>query len=849
MSLFIKRNGTWGAGQITHAGAMSARLWRRGVLALLALLAHGPALLGQIPYSAGELQLSLQKLMVVGSVLYIGAHPDDENTAFLATMAKGNLYRTAYLSMTRGEGGQNLLGSEQGDALGLIRTQELLGARRIDGAEQYFTRAIDFGYSKSSDETLKFWGKEQILADVVWVIRTFRPDVIVTRFTPDRGGHGNHTASALLAYEAYRAAADPTCFPEQLRSVRPWKAKRIVWNVFRFSRSPGDQPTGSSVSLDLGQYSPLLGLSFGELSGMSRSMHKSQGFGALEQRGAWTNSFEHIAGDTARVDLFDGVETTWNRVKGGADVLRFLERALHDFEPARPSKIVPLLLDALKSLEAAPPDPWIEIKKSELRQVILACTGIWMEALGAEYRAVPGSKLSVTVRLINRSSEAVRLERVGVTFCASDTIVGLDAAPNVAREVTLEVTIPKDHSPTQPFWLKEARTAARYEVRDVNLVGLPQNAPELVARMTLSLQGRSLTYEVPVRYRWVDPTLGEQTRSLVVVPPVSITMQDRVLLSIKGAQCTASVVVSPVRPAFRGSVRLEVPQGWTSNPESQPVEWDSTTSDRTLTFRLSPGKGAVNGMVKAVVASEGRSYGHTISTISYPHIESQVFLEPAQSHVLLLDLEKAGARIGYITGSGDDILPLLARIGYRVDLLSDSDIETADLRAYDAIVAGVRAYNTRQALRASNERLLRYVADGGRYIVQYVTRQQSSNASIGPYPFTISNARVSVETAPVALLHPDHPLLRRPNVISSHDFDGWVQERGLYFASEWDARYETVLVSNDPGEEAQAGGLLFARYGKGYFIYTGYSWFRQLPAGVPGAFRLFVNLLSQDVGR
>ncbi|MBE0558075.1 MAG: hypothetical protein IH628_12655, partial [Proteobacteria bacterium] len=364
----------------------------------------------------------------------------------------------------------------------------------------------------------------------------------------------------------------------------------------------------------------------------------------------------------------------------------------------------------------------------------------------------------------------------------------------------------------------------------------------------LVLGGRSMDFDVSVRYRWVDPTQGEQMRPLVVVPPVSIVMKDHVLFSIKGAETVASVVVSPLRPAFRGVVRLDLPPGWTSNPETQAVEWDSTATDRTLTFRLSPGAGAENGTVRAVLDSDGKLYAHSVTSISYPHFEPHILLQRSESKLLLLDLKKAGTRIGYIMGSGDEVAQLLARIGYQVDLLSDDDIETEDLGIYDAIVAGVRAYNTRPALRASHERLMRYVGHGGRYVVQYVTRQQLPASGIGPYPFSISNARVSVETAPIVLSRPDHPLLLGPNRISSDDFDGWIQERGLYFAGEWDTRYETVLISNDPGEDPRAGGLLFARYGEGYFIYTGYSWFRQLPAGVPGAFRLFVNLLSQEIG-
>ncbi len=801
---------------------------------------------GQQPAGAGELQLALNKLSVLGSVLYVSAHPDDENTAFLATMAKGRLYRTGYLSLTRGEGGQNLVGAEQGAALGLIRTQELLAARRIDGAEQYFTRAIDFGYSKSTEETLEFWGRQEILSDIVWVIRSFRPDVIVTRFTPTRGGHGNHTASALLALEAYTAAADSTRFPEQLALVKPWKAKRIVWNVFRFSRSTGESPEGSWVTMDLGAYNPLLGLSYGELAGMSRSMHKSQGFGALEQRGIWTNAFEHLAGDTARTDLFDGVETTWERLKGGEVVAPLLQRAAREFVPSEPARILPLLQEALGLLDAMEADPWIDLKREELTKVILSCSGIWLEAIASQDQAVPGSTVPVGVRVINRSNEAVRLKSLSITPGQADTLLNVEARSNVPVEVTLPMVISPDHPFSQPYWLEEDSLVGRYEVRDRTMIGMPENRPEASARIRLQVRGLPLECTVPVEYRWVDPTLGERTRQFAVVPPVSLAVTEGVVFSVKGSDALTSVLVSPTEATLEGNLSLELPAGWRAEPTHYEIKTDSVLSDRVLAFRLIPGSDPEPGRLRVRMDLAGKLYSQTLHTISYPHIETQEYLEPASSLLQVLDVNTLPMHLGYIMGSGDVLPSLLRRLGYRVDLLSDETLESGDLGVYDAIVAGVRAYNTRAVLRSSRERLMRYVEDGGRYIVQYVNRQNLGSAQIGPYPFAVSNARVSVETAPVTMVRPDHPLLNFPNRIREEDFADWVQERGLYFADAWDGRYETVLASHDPGEGSQEGGLLYARYGRGYFVYTGYAWFRQLPAGVSGAYRLFVNLLSQQ---
>jgi LmbE family N-acetylglucosaminyl deacetylase len=819
-------------------------------LTVTALLPGAPA---RAQYSSGEIQLALRKLNVLGSVLYIGAHPDDENNAFLATMAKGKLYRTAYLSLTRGEGGQNLLGPEQGDALGIIRTQELLEARRVDGAEQYFTRAVDFGYSKSTDESLQKWGRTETLGDVVRIIRRFRPDVIVTRFTPERGGHGNHTASALLAYEAFRAAANPQSFPEQLSDLQPWQAKRIVWNGFRFGNSPLEQPPGSFVTIDLGLYNPLLGLSFGEIAGISRTNHKSQGFGALEQKGSFTNVFQHIAGDTATSDLFEGIDASWTRVPGGEAIRPLIESAIRSFDPSRPWESLPLLVQALTRVRELPPGTWRSVKEHDLTEVILGCAGISVEAFSTDERVNPGSQVTVGARVINRSPAAVSVTRARMTFMQGDSVLRKPAAENTPVEFSLRSSVPADTPPSQPYWLTEARTGDRYNVRDPNLIGMPETAPCMTADITLLLGGATIDASVPVRYRWVDPTRGEEQKDLVLVPPVSVAIKDPVCLSLNGAPTELSVTVTPTRANIRGKARLELPPGWSSTPAAFDVAWDSTLVERRFVFRLTGTAGGADGRakspesaVRAVVEIGRASYRSTIRTVSYPHIEQQTFLEPAESKLLFLRLRKNGTRLGYITGSGDDVAPLLERLGYQVTLLSDDDIERGDLARFDAIVAGVRAYNTRDVLRRSNDRLMDYVARGGRYVVQYVTRQRLP-PSIGPYPLTISNNRVSVETAPVSFADSSSPLLHSPNEITAEDFDGWVQERGLNFASEWDPHYSPLLLCRDPGEEPQRGGLLFAPYGKGYFIYTGYSWFRELPAGVAGAFRLFVNLISQPV--
>ncbi len=515
--------------------------------------------------NGAELRLAVKKLTVLGSVLYVAAHPDDDNTAFLGFMAKGRLIRTAYLSMTRGEGGQNLIGSEQGELLGVIRTQELLASRRIDGAEQFFTRAIDFGFSKTLDETMKIWGKERILSDVVWIIRSYRPDVIVTRFTPTQGGHGNHTSSAELADEAFAAAGDPSRFPEQLRYVKPWQAKRIVWNVFRFQQSDRPAVPEHSVSLDLGSYSPILGESFTEMAGRSRSMNRSQGTGGGQNRGEFINYFQHVAGDTARTDLFDGVNTTWARVPGRKNRVPMLQDISQKFDEENPSKSIPALLRVYGELGRMQGDPWIEIKKHDLQEVIRLCGGLWIDALASDNSAIPGTEIKVTLSAINRSSCPFQLERAVAPFDQADTILHLPMLNNQQVQVTLPVKFPRDLPYTQPYWLEEPSELGAYRIPDQRLVGLPENPPALSVKVQISSGESKMDFEVPVRCRVVDPVEGEQYRPFVVNPPVTVSLPENVYIFPDGVAKTVIVIVRNDGAKSSGTCGSESPCGMESD--------------------------------------------------------------------------------------------------------------------------------------------------------------------------------------------------------------------------------------------------------------------------------------------
>jgi LmbE family N-acetylglucosaminyl deacetylase len=793
---------------------------------------------------AAELRLMIKKLNVLGSVLFIAAHPDDENTAFLAYMAKGRLMRSAYLAVTRGEGGQNLLGAEQGDLMGIIRTQELLAARRIDGAEQFFTRAIDFGYSKTLEETTRIWGKERILSDVVWVIRSYRPDVVVMRFTPTLGGHGNHTSSAALAEEAYAAASDPLRFPDQLKYVQIWKPKRLLWNVFRFQQSDRPAKPDSSLSIDLGAYSPVLGESFTEIAGRSRSMHKSQGFGAGQNRGEFVNYFQHVAGEMAGSDLFDGVNTTWTRVAGGESVSRLLEEAYRLFDEENPTKSLPTLLRAYAEIEKLKKDPWIQVKKRELVEVIKLCGGLWLDALSSENYGVPGGEIKITSSILNRSTYPFRLTRIVGPFSRFDTTLSVQLQNNMPVQSVFTMKIPNETSCSQPYWLTESPELGAYRISRQELVGQAENAPALTVNMTLVSNDGAMTFEVPVRFRGVDPVEGEQYRPFGIIPPVSLNLPEKTYVFPDLKPRTIQVNLRSNLPASAGTVVLRTPDGWKVTPSSLPFDLKQKDENLSVDFVVEPTNGARSGPFGAVATVGGVNVHQDMITIRYPHIPPQTVFPAAEGRLLRVDLKKTDRRIGYVMGAGDDIPTALRQLGYSVTLLTDDNLKNGGLSQFDVIIAGVRAYNTRPLLKANQRKLMEFVEKGGTYLVQYMTPRRAETENLGPYPLNMSSDRVSVEEAPVRFLAPTHPALNTPNKITQVDFDGWVQERGLYFADKWDSRYTAVLACNDPGEPSREGGLLVTQYGKGTYVFTGYAFFRQLPAGVPGAFRLFVNLIS-----
>ncbi|MEY2574559.1 MAG: hypothetical protein QOF80_46 [Verrucomicrobiota bacterium] len=801
------------------------------------------------PMNAAEIQLALQKLNVLGRVLYIAAHPDDENTNLIALWANGSLYQTAYLSVTRGDGGQNLIGPELGERLGVIRTHELLAARRLDHGQQFFTRAVDFGFSKSAAETLHIWDRDKILADIVWTIRRFRPDVIVTRFSPDDDKtHGHHTASAILAREAFQAAADPKRFPEQLHSVEVWKTKRLVWNTSPFffsNRNIPFDPTGLNT-VEAGGFNPLLGKAFTEIAAASLSMHKSQGVGRSPGRGARKEYFKLLDGAPITAGLLDGagLETNWARVTESAAIAVKVKQVIAAFVPADPAASVPKLLELRQALTEAKDDNWADQKRSEVDSILAACLGLNIESSTAVATVSASQPLPIKFEAINRSQVPIQLLEVRTPVTGETLKLDLPLPPDqfVAKDLT--PTLPPNVISTQPYWLRKPATLGTFVVDDQKLIGLAENPPAFPVEVILRVGDQDLHYLVDTKYRTVDPVIGEVRQNLVIAPPVFANLQNSVFVFGDDKPKTVQVRVAASTGAVRGDLRLEAPKGWRIEPAFVPVEMKAADAESFATFTIHPPANPGEGTLRAIVKVDGQDYSFARERISYQHIGVHILMPPAEAKIVRADIKRKGELIGYIPGAGDDIPQSLQQIGYNVKTLDGSEITAENLKRFDAVVLGIRAYNTQDRIAAWQTELLAYVKAGGVVVAQYTTTADLKTKEIGPFPFEISRDRVTDETAEIRILAPDHPLLNSPNKISANDFKGWVQERGLYFPNKWDANWTALLSCNDPGEKPLDGGLLVAKSGQGYFVYTGYAFFRQLPAGVPGAYRLFANMVS-----
>lgn len=795
---------------------------------------------------AAEIKLKLKKLNVLGSVLYVAAHPDDENTAIITQMANGRLVEAAYLSMTRGDGGQNLIGSEIRDLLGLIRTQELLSARKIDGGKQFFTRANDFGYSKSADETFKLWNKQEILHDVVKVFRQFQPDVIITRFPPDeRAGHGHHTGSAILAQEAFVVAAQATAFPEQVAEFGTWQVKRLYTNTGRWWNQTINENTPGIVTVNIGGYSPLLGTSYSEIAAISRSQHKSQGFGSRGSRGDRLEFLEYAKGEKADKDILDGVNMTWSRVKNSQKVQALVDKAVTEFDGENPSASVPILLQIRKEITSLEPGVWQKRKLKETEQLIVDCLGLFLAVTADNYWVAPSERVIASFELVNRSPADVVIDRIQSADLSFDSAASILLKNNTSVQFKSARQVNANKPYSGPYWLQEPHGVGLFTVNDKTLIGKPESDPAVSFTFQVIVGGEKLSIVQPLRYKWTDPVKGEQVRPFEVVPPVFVNLTDNVMMfsDEKAREIRVKVKSSSLRK-LSGNLKLELPAGWQSTPASIPFELNALGEEVTRTFSVIPSKNEINSKLKAYAELDGKVYDRSLQVISYDHIPTQTLMPRAEASVARINLRKEGAVVGYIMGAGDEVPAALRTMGYEVWEMKNEEVTAENLKRCDAVVLGVRAINVNTRIQFMMNDLLEYVKQGGTMVVQYNTTGDLETDKFSPYPLTLSRERVTEEDSEVRLLNPAHALLSTPNKITAKDFEGWVQERGLYYPNKWDSNFEPLLSMNDIGEKPKDGSLLVARYGEGYYVYTGLSFFRELPEGVPGAYKLFANLVS-----
>ncbi len=812
---------------------------------------------GQAPLqpTASEIHHEIKKLRTVGSVLYIAAHPDDENTRMIAYLANERKMNTAYLSLTRGDGGQNLIGPEIRELIGVMRTQELLMARSIDGGKQFFSRANDFGYSKNADETFNIWNKKDVLSDMVWIIRKFQPDVLMTRFphTP-APTHGHHTASAQLAYEAFDAAADPSRFPEQLQFVKPWQTKRLFYNsIPRYYGNEEDfeKIKGDLLSVDVGAYYPLLGKSNNEISAESRSMHKCQGMGTMSERGSSTEYLEHLKGDKATSDIFEGINTEWSRIEGGKAIGVGLRQIDENFDASKPAASVPALIKIRKNIIALTDNEEAEsqassyyktVKLAEIDAVIKACLGLYLTANADDFAYAGSESAKVKIEAINRAAIPVKL--AGFQYGKKTEMLNQPLAANQSFQVDTELRIPVRPG-SRPYWLEKEGSLGMYTVAQQEDRGKPEIRKDLVLRFKLEIEGTTITYPVPLTYKRNDPVDGEIYRHVEISPDVSVNLKEKVIVFADNTPKTINVLVKSGKSGPKGRLHAHLPDGWRAEPPAHALGFTGEKGEeQTVQFQIYPAKKQSTGELTLAWETYGEKPIQQRIEINYPHIPVQLMFMDAKAKVVKLDIQKRGESIGYYMGAGDDIPASLEQIGYTVTLLTDDAMTAKQLKKFDAVILGVRAYNTRPRLKFHQPHLMEYVKQGGTVIVQYNTNFRLVTEDLSPYPLTLSRDRVTVEEAEVRFLLPDHPVLNTPNKITAADFENWVQERGLYFPNKWDDRYSAILSANDPNEPARDGGLLVAKHGEGHFIYTGYSWFRELPAGVPGAYRVFANLIS-----
>ncbi|WP_027136632.1 PIG-L family deacetylase [Gaetbulibacter saemankumensis] len=794
---------------------------------------------------------AIEKLNFLGSVLYIAAHPDDENTRLISYMSNEIKARTAYLSLTRGDGGQNLIGPEIRELLGVIRTQELLAARRIDGGEQLFTRANDFGYSKHPEETLAIWNKDAVLSDVVLAIRKFKPDIIINRFDHRSPGttHGHHTSSAMLSYEAFDLAADKNAYPELLDNYSTWQPKRLFFNTswwFYGSEEKFNQADKSNMMrFDIGVYYPLKGLSNNEVAAIASSQHLCQGFGRLSQRGTQNEYIEFLKGEplTDNNNIFAGINTTWSRIKGGQEIGNILYHVEENFNFINPSVHLPELMTAYKLLQNIEDKHWKTQKTKELKHIIEMCAGLYLEASAEHPSANPNEDITINIEALNRSANSIILQSIsksdGMSIPKNERLEN-----NLSNKFKIPYHISSNSHFTSPYWLSNKGSLGMYKVKDVHLIGEPESPREVKIDFNLIIEDTPITFTKNVIHRYSKPDKGELYRPFEIIPEVSAKITEKVVIFNNNNEHNIKVVVKAGRDNIEGSIEIDHPDNWNIYPKQQKINIAHKNEEQTFSFTIIPPKNQSEGFISPIVHIADNTYSKELIEINYNHIPYQTVLLPSESKVVRLDIKKKGENIAYVAGAGDVVPESLSQIGYKVHTLKPEEITADTLYQFDAVVIGIRAYNTIDELNFKQQILFDFVNQGGNMIVQYNTSRGLKVDELAPYPLQLSHDRVTDELAYVTFLHPEHPVLNYPNKITQEDFKNWTQERGLYFPNQWSDKFTPILSMHDKNEAPKTGSLLIAPYGKGFYIYTGLSFFREFPAGVSGAYRLFANMLS-----
>ena len=811
-------------------------------------------LLAQKPQKVTSVEIynQIEKLNFIGSVLYIAAHPDDENTQLISYLSNKTKARTGYLSLTRGDGGQNLIGPQLRELLGVIRTQELIEARKIDGGEQFFSRANDFGFSKNPDETLQIWDKSKVLSDVVWAIRKFQPDVIINRFDHRTSGttHGHHTSSAILSTESFNLTNNPNIFPDQLKLVQPWQPKRQFFNTswwFYGSKEKFNAADKTKLTtIQTGFFYPNLGKSNQEIAALSRSSHQSQGFGSTGSRGEDYEYLELINGDPIKdkSNIFEGIDTSWNRIKNGKPIGDLISEIISKYDFSNPSASIPNLVRAYQMILSLDENHWKTIKSEELKKIIAACSGLYLEAVAQNQEATPGSIVNLKLEAINRSATPIQLISV-VTLPEHKTIVqNKELKNNILENINLTLQLPSTIEYTQPYWLKEKGTVGMYAVNDQKKIGFPDIIRDVKVIFNVQINGVEIPFDRTVVYKYNDNVKGEMYNYLDIVPEITTSILNKVSLFNDGASKSIAVKIKSGKDNIKGDLQLDLPKNWTVFPKFIPFNLNKKGTEQIVYFDVTPPKESSEVIAKSIALIDNKIYNTNQVVIEYNHITKQQILEPAESKFIKLDLKTNNQKIGYIMGAGDEVPESLTQMGYTVTLLNPEEISPEKLENFDVVITGIRAYNTVQVLSNKQKILFDFVKGGKTMLVQYNTPDPNLNTTIAPYPLKMSGDRVTEEDAKVNFLAPNHPILNYPNKISSTDFEGWTQEQGLYYPSEYDKAFTPILSSNDKGETPKNGALLVAPYGKGYYIYTGLSLFRELPAGVSGAYRLLSNMIS-----